>query len=64
MFSKIDVNGSKAHPLYEFLRESADLPKIPWNFAKFLVDASGQVVHYHRPADNPLSFKAEIEAML
>jgi glutathione peroxidase len=46
MFSKIEVNGEKTHPLYMFLRRNSELydPKtdtakvIPWNFAKFLVN--------------------------
>ena len=72
MFSKIDVNGTDAHPLYQFLRmhsplytpEDKTASEIPWNFAKFLVDADGKVVHYHGPRDNPLSFTEEIEKML
>ncbi|MCB1039317.1 MAG: glutathione peroxidase, partial [Acidimicrobiales bacterium] len=40
MFSKIDVNGSGAHPLYQWLRqEKGGLlgNAIKWNFTKFLV---------------------------
>lgn len=47
MFSKIDVNGTEAHPLYQYLRSK--LPgtfsnKIKWNFTKFLIDAEGNPV--------------------
>jgi len=47
MFSKIDVNGPEAHPLYKYLRN--ELPgvfsnKIKWNFTKFLIDAEGNPV--------------------
>ena len=63
MFSKIDVNGPQAHPVYQFLRRHSSLwncskkqaEVIPWNFAKFIVNAEGQVVSYHSPRDNPLS---------
>ena len=47
MFAKIDVNGSSAHPLYNYLRkEKSGLlgSSIKWNFTKFLVDRSGKVV--------------------
>ena len=47
MFSKIDVNGEQAAPLYKFLRDSkaADdgSSDIKWNFEKFLVDGDGVV---------------------
>lgn len=46
LFEKVDVNGPKAHPLFQYLRNHGPLfdPKtntakvIPWNFAKFLVN--------------------------
>lgn len=48
MFSKIDVNGDNAIPLYKFLKykQPVGLPNnssIEWNFAKFIVDKEGQV---------------------
>ena len=53
IFSKIDVNGSQACELYTMLKsERADEEgntDIPWNFAKFLVDGSGQVVGRFSP---------------
>lgn len=48
MFSKIDVNGAKAAPLYKFLTGAETNPmfagKIGWNFEKFLIGRDGQVV--------------------
>ena len=49
MFSKIEVNGENAHPIYQFLRMNSPLynaeekkaSEIPWNFAKFLVNEEG-----------------------
>ena len=66
MFAKIEVNGQNTHPVYQFLRENSSLNggDIPWNFAKFLVNAEGQVVSFHDPNTKPMSFKAEIEKML
>ncbi|MFB9266429.1 glutathione peroxidase [Bradyrhizobium erythrophlei] len=67
MFAKIDVNGSHAHPLYEYLkREKSGLlgPSIKWNFTKFLVDRSGKVVARHAPTARPEGLRKDIEALL
>src|ERR1700759_4394869 len=67
MFAKIDVNGSKAHPLYEYLRrEKTGLlgSSIKWNFTKFVVDRSGKVVGRHAPTTSPEGLTKEIEALL
>jgi glutathione peroxidase len=67
MFAKIDVNGAKAHPLYNYLRaEKSGLlgSSIKWNFTKFLVDSSGKVVARYAPTAKPEGLKKEIEALL
>ena len=67
MFAKIDVNGSNAHPLFDYLKsEKAGLlgPSIKWNFTKFLVDRSGKVVARHAPTAKPEGLAREIEALL
>ena len=67
MFAKIDVNGSHAHPLYEYMkREKSGLlgSSIKWNFTKFLVDRAGKVVARHAPTARPEGLKKEIEALL
>jgi glutathione peroxidase len=67
LFAKIDVNGSKAHPLFDYLKsEKAGLlgPSIKWNFTKFLVDRSGKVVARHAPTAKPVGLTREIEALL
>lgn len=56
MFSKIDVNGPDAHPLYKYLR--TELPgilsnKIKWNFTKFLIDMDGKPVKRFSPTTKP-----------
>jgi len=57
MFAKIDVNGDNAAPLYSWLRENqagvGDSSDITWNFEKFLVDRSGQVVARWAPQTTP-----------
>jgi glutathione peroxidase len=67
MFAKIDVNGSGAHPLYQYLKnEKSGLlgSSIKWNFTKFLADRSGRVVARHAPTTTPEAMKKEIEALL
>ena len=52
MFSKVDVNGKDAHPLFKYLK--SELPgtiggRIKWNFTKFLINKKGQVVARFEP---------------
>ncbi|MDI9641124.1 glutathione peroxidase [Kamptonema cortianum] len=45
MFSKIQVKGEGAHPLYQWLIGQTEEKKdIDWNFAKFLVGRDGKVI--------------------
>jgi glutathione peroxidase len=67
MFAKIDVNGSGADPLYQYLKNAKSGllgSSIKWNFTKFLVDRSGRVVARHAPTTPPEAIKKEIEALL
>ena len=67
MFDKIEVNGSSAHPLYQYLRrEKSGLlgSAIKWNFTKFLVDRSGKVVGRYAPTTTPEQLTRDIEALL
>jgi glutathione peroxidase len=67
MFAKIDVNGNDAHPLYQYLKNAKSGllgASIKWNFTKFLVDRSGQVVARHAPTTKPEGLVKEIEGLL
>ena len=68
MFSKVDVNGDHAHPLYEYLKNEAPgllgSRGIKWNFTKFLVDKSGTVVKRYGSVDKPESIVKDIEKLL
>jgi len=44
MFSKITVKGNGKHPLYAFLTQAAPAGEVQWNFEKFLVGKTGQVI--------------------
>ena len=68
MMAKIDVNGSDAHPLYQWLVKEAPgllgLKAIKWNFTKFLIGKDGQVLKRYAPTDTPASLAKDIEAAL
>ena len=50
MMSKIDVNGDKQAPLYDFLKSHSEKnEKISWNFEKFVVSKDGQVAGRIKP---------------
>ena len=68
MMAKIEVNGSGAHPLYQWLvREAPGVlgtKAIKWNFTKFLLGKDGQVIKRYAPTDTPASLAQDIEAAL
>jgi glutathione peroxidase len=55
MFDKLDVNGSKRHPLYSALAgEKGAFPgDIKWNFGKFLVGRDGKILKRFEPKTAP-----------
>lgn len=68
LFSKVEVNGPNAHPLYQYLKKSATgllgSEGIKWNFTKFLVDPQGKVLDRFAPTTKPESLIPQIEALL
>jgi glutathione peroxidase len=56
MFSKIEVNGKNAHPLYKYLKRKLKGimgSSIKWNFTKFLIDPNGNPVKRFSPDTEP-----------
>ena len=68
LFSKIDVKGSKADPLFNFLTTSKPgilgLEAIKWNFTKFLISKEGEVVGRFAPNTKPKEIANQIENLL
>lgn len=67
MFSKIDVNGENAHPLYKFLKSKRKgflTSAIKWNFTKFLIDRDGNVVNRFASAVTPEKIESAIVKLL
>ncbi|AKF11704.1 glutathione peroxidase [Sandaracinus amylolyticus] len=53
LFSKIEVNGGGAHPLYQWLKGETGGGDIQWNFEKFVVGKDGRVVERFSPKTAP-----------
>ncbi|MEM1281031.1 MAG: glutathione peroxidase [Cyanobacteria bacterium P01_D01_bin.6] len=64
LLAKQDVNGPDRSPLYQFL--VGDGEDIAWNFGKFVVDRTGNVVARFEPQTKPddADLKAAIEKAL
>jgi glutathione peroxidase len=65
MFSKIEVNGDGAAPLYKMLKEvqpgEGETTDITWNFEKFLVDKAGYVVKRYAPPTTPEEVATDLD---
>ncbi len=68
LFAKVDVNGTQADPLYTYLKKAAPgimgTEAIKWNFTKFLVDRSGEIVQRYAPTTTPESLEGDILRVL
>lgn len=67
MFSKVDVKGEHAHPLFQYLtKETKGIlnDQIKWNFTKFLADREGNVIDRFSPQTKPETLKDKIEQLL
>jgi glutathione peroxidase len=64
MFDKVEVNGSNASPLFEYLKHESPgilgTEAIKWNFTKFLVNKDGEVVKRFAPKDGGDSIEKEL----
>jgi len=63
LFSKINVNGNDAHPLWKYLKSKQAgflFDAIKWNFTKFLVNKQGIPVARYAPNQEPMSFEKDI----
>jgi len=71
LFAKIEVNGPRAHPLYRYLKKQQPGAmrlltggRIPWNFTKFLVARTGEIVARYGPRVAPQQIAPAIEQLL
>jgi glutathione peroxidase len=68
MMAKVQVNGTAAHPLFQWLKAQAPgllgSEGIKWNFTKFLVGRDGKVIGRYAPQTAPEALIADIEVAL
>ena len=64
LFDKVEVNGPRAHPLFQWLKEAGGGGDIEWNFVKFLVDRDGEVLRRYSPGARPEDIALDIEGVL
>ncbi|WP_191565355.1 glutathione peroxidase [Metabacillus idriensis] len=68
MYSKVDVNGSDAHPLFNHLTKEAPgvlgSKAVKWNFTKFLVDKNGKAAERFSPNTDPKEMEEKIQQLL
>lgn len=56
MFSKINVNGDNAHPIFKYLKQELRGilgSTIEWNFTKFVINSEGKPVKRFAPVTTP-----------
>ena len=67
MMAKIDVNGSDAHPIFDWMKSEKGgmlIDAIKWNFSKFLIGRDGHVIERYAPTTTPEAVKTDIETAL
>ena len=67
IMKKVDVNGSEAHPIFQYLKSQTKGllgSSIKWNFTKFLISRDGKTIKRYAPTTKPEMMKSDIEAML
>jgi len=71
LFSKVDVNGPAAHPLFQKLKREAGNKTllsmfgedIKWNFGKFLI-TNGNAIKRYEPTTSPKAILGDINAAI
>jgi len=74
VLERLDVNGSRKHPMYHYLKRHSSLYRpsrgkslpVPWNFSKFLVNKAGNVVSpgFFGPVVSPLELEETIRKVI
>ena len=68
LFARVDVNGDDSSPLWSFLKQAQPgilgTTAIKWNFTKFLVSPTGEVLKRYGSNTTPEEIEPEIAAIL
>jgi glutathione peroxidase len=66
-FDKIEVNGENESPLYTWLKTQKGgigSANIKWNFTKFLIDRTGEVIARYAPTKTPAALESDVVRLL
>ena len=64
---KIEVNGTKTHPIFKYLKDKKGgflSSKIKWNFTKFLITKEGKVYKRYAPTTKPNAIEKDIKKIV
>ena len=68
MFGKIEVNGGGTEPFFKYLKKEAPgalgTQRIKWNFTKFLIDPTGEVIKRYAPTVKPKDIEKDVKKLL
>lgn len=68
LYSKVEVKGENAEPLFKYLTQKLPgilgMENIKWNFTKFLINKHGLPFKRYAPQDNPRNIEKDIESLL
>jgi glutathione peroxidase len=68
LFAKVNVNGPRTAPLYQYLKAARRglfwTQAIKWNFTKFLIDRAGNVLSRYAPRVTPEQIEADVQRAL
>jgi len=67
VFKKVDVNGDKAEPLFQYLKKEQGGflgDAVKWNFTKFLIDKDGKPVDRFAPITGISAMGKKIDELL
>ncbi|CAM9180352.1 unnamed protein product [Lampetra planeri] len=69
LYSKVEVNGDGAHPLWRWMKSQPHGKgtlgnNIKWNFTKFLIDKEGHVAKRYGPMDDPVVIEKDLPKFL
>ncbi len=65
--SKVDVNGTNAHPIFKYLKKNSGSffgSAVKWNFTKFLISPDGQTIKRYAPTVLPSAIESDISKYL
>lgn len=64
LFSKVDVNGPSASPIFTFLKSESSLADVKGNFEKWIIDQHGNVRAHYAKREGPSTMEPILNELL